>query len=199
MKVKMFASAEQEDEIKNDLWPGNSDVHFSADAVSGDDLQEYDVLFFLNVLPPDETVFRQTAIVFVNEVVHTSAEMHFPGQVVRINGWPGFLQRPLWEAAGNISPEANVAVQMLGRKLLEVKDVPGLVAGRVVATIINEAFKALEEGVSTKEEIDLALKSGTNYPFGPFEWSEKIGREHVFNLLSHMATSDDRYSPLFQA
>ena len=41
--------------------------------------------------------------------------------------------------------------------------------------IINEAFLALQEGVSTKEEINTAMKLGTNYPLGPFEWVEKIG------------------------
>jgi 3-hydroxybutyryl-CoA dehydrogenase len=53
--------------------------------------------------------------------------------------------------------------------------------------IVNEAFIALKEGVSTKEEIDIAMKLGTNYPYGPFEWAEKIGTERIKNLLSKLS------------
>src|ERR1700710_2457559 len=46
---------------------------------------------------------------------------------------------------------------------------------RVVAMIINEAYYALDAGVSSKESIDLAMKLGTGYPYGPFEWADRIG------------------------
>ena len=52
--------------------------------------------------------------------------------------------------------------------------------------IINEAFIALREGVSTKEEINTAMKLGTNYPYGPFEWAGKIGIERVNALLDKL-------------
>jgi 3-hydroxyacyl-CoA dehydrogenase len=41
--------------------------------------------------------------------------------------------------------------------------------------IINEAYFALEDNVSTKAETDIAMKLGTNYPYGPFEWGQLIG------------------------
>jgi 3-hydroxybutyryl-CoA dehydrogenase len=56
----------------------------------------------------------------------------------------------------------------------------------VISTIINEALIALMEGVSTREEIDTAMKLGTNYPYGPFEWAEKIGMERVDSLLAQL-------------
>ena len=59
--------------------------------------------------------------------------------------------------------------------------------------IINEAYHALDEEVSTKEQIDIAMKLGTNYPYGPFEWSEKIGLKNVVQLLQNLATQDERY------
>ena len=61
--------------------------------------------------------------------------------------------------------------------------------------IINEAYFALEEEVSTKDEIDIAMKLGTNYPFGPFEWAERIGVENVYELLNHLSISNKRYKP----
>jgi 3-hydroxybutyryl-CoA dehydrogenase len=61
--------------------------------------------------------------------------------------------------------------------------------------IINEAYFALEAGVSSKKEIDIAMKLGTNYPFGPFEWSEKIGLKKIITLLDTLSVSDSRYTP----
>jgi 3-hydroxybutyryl-CoA dehydrogenase len=53
----------------------------------------------------------------------------------------------------------------------------------------------LGEKVSTKEEIDLAMKLGTNYPWGPFEWAEKIGVENILNLLEKLSQQEERYFP----
>ena len=61
--------------------------------------------------------------------------------------------------------------------------------------IINEAYFALEEGVSTKEEIDTAMKLGTNYPYGPFEWAKKIGLKNIFQLLDKLHKTNLRYEP----
>ena len=61
--------------------------------------------------------------------------------------------------------------------------------------IINEAYFALGEGVSSKEEIDTAMKLGTNYPMGPFEWGINIGLKNVSGLLSALAEINPRYTP----
>ena len=88
----------------------------------------------------------------------------------------------------------------LGWNVVFVKDTPGLVAARVISMIINEAFFAIEEEVSTKDEIDLAMKLGTNYSYGPFEWLNKIGIQNVYHLLEALSISDKRYaiSPLLK-
>jgi 3-hydroxybutyryl-CoA dehydrogenase len=73
--------------------------------------------------------------------------------------------------------------------------VPGFITARVIAMIINEAWFALEEGVSTKEEIDTAMKLGTNYPYGPFEWGKEIGLKNIHALLDKLSKLNPRYSP----
>ena len=83
----------------------------------------------------------------------------------------------------------------LNREVIFVKDEPGLVAARVISMIINEAFFALGENVSSKEEIDLAMKLGTNYPKGPFEWAEKIGMDNIYSLLKKLSEKEERYVP----
>ncbi len=71
----------------------------------------------------------------------------------------------------------------------------GMVTSRIVCMIINEACFALMEGVATVEDIDTAMKLGVNYPFGPFEWCDKIGIQHVYEMLHDLwlDTHDERY------
>lgn len=60
--------------------------------------------------------------------------------------------------------------------------------------VINEAYFTLDEKVSSKEEIDTAMKLGTNYPYGPFEWSTIIGLKNVFELLTVLSKTNSRYT-----
>jgi 3-hydroxybutyryl-CoA dehydrogenase len=61
--------------------------------------------------------------------------------------------------------------------------------------IINEAYYTSEEGTALREDIDLAMKLGTNYPYGPFEWAKRIGTNQVIKLLDRVynKTNDERY------
>lgn len=115
--------------------------------------------------------------------------------IVAINGWPGFINRPVIETVSTRKDECSEMFSRWGLKSVTSPDVPGMISARIIAMIINEAFFALEEGVSTKAEIDTAMKLGTNYPFGPFEWSEKIGLTRICHLLETIALSDARYQP----
>jgi len=83
----------------------------------------------------------------------------------------------------------------LGWQYQLTADEPGFIAARIIAMIINEAYFALADKVSTKEEIDVAMKLGTNYPFGPFEWCNKIGLPEVYLLLKTLSLTDSRYMP----
>jgi 3-hydroxybutyryl-CoA dehydrogenase len=74
-----------------------------------------------------------------------------------------------------------------------VPDQPGMVSPRIIASLVNEAYFTLGAGVSDKGQIDIAMKLGTNYPYGPFEWSEKIGLEKIYALLQHLSRTDTRY------
>ncbi|MBS1517525.1 MAG: hypothetical protein JSS91_05505 [Bacteroidetes bacterium] len=82
-----------------------------------------------------------------------------------------------------------------GKEVTEVKDRPGMIGMRIISLIINEAYLVLQEGTSVREDIDTAMKLGTNYPFGPIEWSEKIGVDIIYNILTAMSEEfgEDRY------
>ena len=60
--------------------------------------------------------------------------------------------------------------------------------------IINEAYYTLQDKISTKAEIDIAMKLGTNYPHGPFEWSSLIGLKNIYELLTVLSKTDTRYT-----
>src|SRR5688572_9276808 len=112
-----------------------------------------------------------TPLIIINSVIVTLQEMQQP--FIRINGWNSFLRRPVIEAASIDVPlqkKTEMLFASFGRTTEWVPDITGLITPRVVATIINEAFFTLEENVSSENEIDTAMKLGTNYPFGPFEW-----------------------------
>ena len=128
--------------------------------------------------------------VFVHSVTDTLEQIH--PNLIRMNGWPGFLTGNCLEASANEEIKIK-AGQLFGEELIFVKDTPGFVSARIVAMIINEAYFTWEAGTSSKEEIDIAMKLGTGYPFGPFEWGEKIGVSRVAELLKRLSTNDPVY------
>lgn len=69
-------------------------------------------------------------------------------------------------------------------KLLLNTDSLGLVGPRVLTQILNEAFLALEEGIASAEDIDMAMRLGTGYPIGPITWAKLIGPKKVLTLLN---------------
>ena len=157
-----------------------------------------DVFFDLtfNTPIPVNDALSDTNLVFVHSVNHTCKEINKPNYI-RLNAWKGFLKRPVIEfACADIESKkkAEVVFNELGWKYAWVGDDYGFIAARIIAMIVNEAYFALEENVSTKEQVDIAMKLGTNYPYGPFEWSEKIGLVNILNLLRKLAWQNERYS-----
>lgn len=121
-----------------------------------------------------------------------------PPHWVRINAWPTFLLGPVAEVCGGSEvdrPTISSALSLLGKTPEWVPDVPGMVSARIIAAIINEAYFALSEGIATPQAIDTAMKLGTAYPRGPFEWAQKIGLRRMAHLLQTLAQTEARYQP----
>jgi 3-hydroxybutyryl-CoA dehydrogenase len=64
-----------------------------------------------------------------------------------------------------------------------VDDAPGLVLGRIVSQLVNEAYFAIGEGVGSADDVDRGLTLGLGHPRGPVAWGEAIGLEHVLAVL----------------
>ncbi|PFE03571.1 3-hydroxybutyryl-CoA dehydrogenase [Bacillus cereus] len=63
----------------------------------------------------------------------------------------------------------------IGKETVVVKDTQGFVTTRAIAIHMLECMRMYEEGITSKEDIDKAIKLGLNYPMGPFELADYIG------------------------
>jgi 3-hydroxybutyryl-CoA dehydrogenase len=83
----------------------------------------------------------------------------------------------------------------LGKRTAWVADAPGLVLGRIVAQLVNEACFAVSEGVGSREDVDDGMVLGLNHPRGPFAWCEAMGAPHVLAILDglRLELGEERY------
>jgi 3-hydroxybutyryl-CoA dehydrogenase len=71
------------------------------------------------------------------------------------------------------------------------------IAERVVLAIVNEAYRALGDGVASESDIDRAMRLGANHPFGPFEWARRTGVHEVTVMLDALSDEDaDTFRPV---
>jgi 3-hydroxybutyryl-CoA dehydrogenase len=129
---------------------------------------------------------------------------HLPlTEAVSFSGLPILSERQLVELGTTLvtRPEAvHLAVAFchsLGRDAEVVQAVPGLVALRLIACLVNEACWALMEGIADPAQIDTAMQLGVNYPHGPLAWSDQLGPGRILMTLEalHRFMGDDRYRP----
>jgi 3-hydroxybutyryl-CoA dehydrogenase len=78
-----------------------------------------------------------------------------------------------------------------------VGDSPGLVLGRIVCQLVNEAAFAIGEGVGEPADVDAGLTLGLNHPRGPVEWGRRIGLEHVLATVDGLF--DELHDPRYRA
>ena len=71
----------------------------------------------------------------------------------------------------------------LGKHPVLVEESPGFIVNRILIPMINEAVSVLYEGVSSIEEIDIAMKNGANHPIGPFALADLIGIDVCVDIL----------------
>lgn len=76
-------------------------------------------------------------------------------------------------------------------------DRPGFIANRLLMPYINEAIFALQEGVSSRDDIDKIMKLGTNMPMGPLELADFIGLDTCLSIMRvlHTEFGDSKYRP----
>lgn len=88
--------------------------------------------------------------------------------------------------------------EFLGKTWVEsAKDMPGFIVNRILMPMINEAVYTLHEGVATVEDIDAAMKLGTNQPMGPLTLADFIGLDTCLAIMNvlYEGMADSKYRP----
>lgn len=119
---------------------------------------------------------------------------------------PGTL--PLVEVSGGVDTREDVVQETIDflaglrnhRSPLvpvRVKESPGFIVNRILLPVLNEACFALEEGLASSRDIDLAMKAGAGLPMGPFELSDLIGLDVTLEVAETLVrgTGDPKYRP----
>ncbi len=85
----------------------------------------------------------------------------------------------------------------LGKEAVTSKDAPGFIVNRILVPMLNEAFYSLQEGIATAEDIDKAVKLGTNLPMGPLLLADFIGLDVCLAVLEvlHKEIGDPKFRP----
>jgi 3-hydroxybutyryl-CoA dehydrogenase len=153
--------------------------------------------------PRDISVYHELGLtVFLNSVTTTLVALtsgkQIKATVFGFCGLPTFLNREILEVTV-LNEESKFQLEQVCSQLNTtykiVDDKVGMITPRIIGMIINEAYFTIEGEVASRKDIDLAMKLGTNYPFGPFEWCERIGKATVYGLLKavYEDTKDERY------
>ncbi|MEQ8360835.1 MAG: 3-hydroxyacyl-CoA dehydrogenase family protein [Cytophagales bacterium] len=181
-------TAEDFTEISDKIKAGDAVIHFW-ESESIDDLQALlanrEIHILINTLNTSLSELK----VFLGTV---------NSNVMGFAGIPGFINRNKWEITAlddHSIINSEELFKLLKVKPIRVQDRVGMVTPRVVSMIINEAYFTVMEGTAEKKDIDVAMKLGTNYPEGPFAWLDKIGIEHIYELLDALYedTKEERY------
>ncbi len=85
----------------------------------------------------------------------------------------------------------------MGKTFVKAKDIPGFAVNRILMPMINEAVYTLYEGIASIEDIDTAMKLGTNQPMGPLTLADFIGLDTCLAIMEVLfdGLSDTKYRP----
>ena len=149
--------------------------------------------------PAHAVVTTNTSALSITEMAGASANpgrvagMHFFNPVHRMKLVE--IVRALESSDATIATIEQVARRM-GKETVLVRESPGFITTRVNASIGNEAFYMLMEGVASARDIDKALKLGLNHPMGPFELVDLVGLDTRLSILEYLHRSmGEKYRP----
>jgi 3-hydroxybutyryl-CoA dehydrogenase len=122
------------------------------------------------------------------------AGMHFMNPVPVMKLVEGI--RGLETSEETFTTVQNISEKM-GKTFIKANDMPGFAVNRILMPMINEAVYALHEGIASVEDIDTAMKLGTNQPMGPFTLADFIGLDTCLAIMEVLfeGLADTKYRP----
>jgi 3-hydroxybutyryl-CoA dehydrogenase len=149
--------------------------------------------------PPDAVVASNTSALSITEM---AATLRRPSRVAGMHFFNPVHKMKLVEIVQALesSPDTLETIQQvaarMGKETVLVRESPGFITTRVNASIGNEAFYMLMEGVASARDIDKALKLGLNHPMGPFELVDLVGLDTRLSILEYLHRSlGEKYRP----
>lgn len=141
----------------------------------------------LDEVCPAETIFAtNTSTISITRLAGATKR---PERVIGMHFMnPAYIMRLIEVIRGLSTSDATVDVikslaGKMGKIPVTVQDSPGFVSNRVLMPMINEAIYCLQEGTSSKEDIDAVMKLGANHPMGPLELADFMGLDTCLEIL----------------
>ena len=100
-------------------------------------------------------------------------------------------------SAETVERAVAVAREMGRTPVVLNKEIDGFIVNRILHAATQEAYRLLDAGVASFEDIDTAVEKGLNWPMGPFRLGDFSGLDVTYNARLHMyrTTGDERYRP----
>jgi 3-hydroxybutyryl-CoA dehydrogenase len=189
------------DDLRQAAEDAGYDVRFVDEFEEGEAEIVVDAAVGRSLLDPAPEPEDPNVLVCILCVDGSLAELDLGGNAVGFHALPPFEESSLveltWSSDGAEANamRADAFFRSLGKHVERVGDAPGLVLGRIVCQLVNEAAFAVSEGVGSPEDVDVALRLGYNWPRGPLEWADTIELDHVLATLDalHEELREERY------
>jgi len=93
----------------------------------------------------------------------------------------------------NVKDRASEFLQRIGKHPVQVANVSGFIVNRLLFAMIGEAIRLLQAQVASREDIDAAMKLGSNHPMGPLELADFIGLDVCHQILTRLAATGNSF------
>ncbi len=186
-------------------WSTQLDVHADADLVVEAATENADLKFRIfeqlsQVVKPEAILASNTSSISITAI---AARTNRPDRVIGMHFMnPVPLMQLVEIIRGLATSDATfdavkAAAEKMGKTVVIGRDMPGFIVNRVLMPYINEAVQALYENIGTVEDIDTAMKLGTNVPMGPLTLADFIGLDTCLAILRvlHEGLGDTKYRP----
>ena len=185
-----------------DLQEAARDASFVIEAVFEDlDLKRSIFSELDRVAPPEAVLASNSSTMGISKIADATKR---PERCVNMHFFFPVLVMDLVEVVrgpqtSDETVERSLAMaRAMGRTpVLLNKEIDGFIVNRILHAATQEAYRLLDAGVASFEDIDTAVEKGLNWPLGPFRLGDFSGLDVTYNARLHMytTTGDERYRP----
>ena len=153
-----------------------------------------------SIAKPEAILATNTSSISITEIAAQTSRagqvcgMHFMNPVPVMKLVEGIRGLETTDEVFNLVSEC---AEKMGKTFVKAKDIPGFAVNRILMPMINEAVYTLYEGIASIEDIDTAMKLGTNQPMGPLTLADFIGLDTCLAIMEVLfdGLGDSKYRP----